>query len=230
MRTSRPHKITEPNLTDARTNQLPEDHAATVVNACTTSAIVSAFSLAPKVSFAVSLRQPRNSGKKLTTSITSSTTGTGRRPTGQGTPFIPTVLARGHRRSLASATTWHDSSAPESAMARAFRDLMHDSPLEDHEHRLINEVTLFNINIIRKTLLKDIWEEVYIVLEAVIEPATTLPQEDPLAFLAHSVFVLFPRLVMRLLPPCCKGRHASLSFSRMEVQDVLGQRDITTCA
>ena len=73
---------------------------------------------------------------------------------------------------------------------------------------------MFNVKINRKTLPSENGELIRTTLGNILSLATSLPQEDPLAFPAYAAYVLFPRLIMWSLPLGCKGKYAATSFGR----------------
>ena len=90
---------------------------------------------------------------------------------------------------------------------------MDASPFDD-DGWLLHELTNFNVNINRTTFPKEGREVVFVVLDAILDLAMSLPHDNPLAFAAYSAYVLFPRLVLRSLPPSCNGKHAAQAFER----------------
>jgi hypothetical protein len=57
-------------------------------------------------------------------------------------------------------------------------------------------------------------EVIFTTLNTILKLAMTLPHQDPLAVSAYSAFVMFPRMILRSLPPGCKGRFAAGEFAK----------------
>ncbi len=79
---------------------------------------------------------------------------------------------------------------------------------------MLNELTHHNVKVNRTSFPKESREIVFAALDAFMDLAVSLPQEDPLAFASYAAFVLFPRLIMRSLPLGCNGKHAAQAFAR----------------
>jgi len=77
---------------------------------------------------------------------------------------------------------------------------------------LMHELTRFNVKINRTSFPTESREIIFSALDDILKLAVSIPQEDPLAFSAYIAFILFPRLILRSLPPGCMGKHASLAF------------------
>jgi hypothetical protein len=71
---------------------------------------------------------------------------------------------------------------------------------------------MFNVKVNRTTFPNESRDIIFNTLDDILKLAITIPQDDPLAFASYIAFVLFPRLVLRSLPPGCKGKHAALAF------------------
>jgi hypothetical protein len=84
----------------------------------------------------------------------------------------------------------------------------------DPDDGILHELTNFNVKINRTTFPREGIEVVFSALDAILELATSIPQDNPLAFPVYSDFVFFPELVLRSLPPGCNGKHASQAFER----------------
>jgi len=148
-----------------------------------------------------------------------------RTSTRPATPFVSAMLARGGRRSLAAAAGRADSSTPGSATARAIRDLVCDSPFEYPPNWLLNERTMFNWQINKKTFPRESREKVFHALESDLELAVIAPQEDPLAFRSSSLRL---RPVPKTPPKIISSRvqrETCLSVILNDVQDFTGWRD-----
>jgi len=83
-------------------------------------------------------------------------------------------------------------------------DLMETSVFPPDDWRT-NEISMFNLKINRKTFLRENGELVRTTFDNILCLATSLPQDNPLVFPAYGAYVLFPRLILRSLPPGCKG-------------------------
>ena len=114
--------------------------------------------------------------------------------------------------SLAMTTTCQDSTTPGSATARAICEIIHASPFNASDWPP-HELTQYNVKINKTTFPKEIRELIFAALDSVPKLAVTTPQDDPLAFSADAAFILFPRLILRSLPPGCQGKYASLAFA-----------------
>jgi hypothetical protein len=73
---------------------------------------------------------------------------------------------------------------------------------------------MFNVKINRKTFPRENGELVMSTFDDILRLATSLPPYNPLSFSAYAAYVLFPRLILRSLPPGCKGKHAAVAFAR----------------
>jgi hypothetical protein len=105
-------------------------------------------------------------------------------------------------------------------------DLMEASPFEPDDwilHELIN----FNVKVNLTTFPREGREALFSALDAILELASSIPQDNPIAFLAYSAYVLFPRLVLRSLPSGGNGKHAAQAFERRSKMSIDGQtRDL----
>ncbi len=98
---------------------------------------------------------------------------------------------------------------------------MEASPFGDDDW-LLHELTNFNVKINRTAFPREGREDVFTSLDAILELAISLPQDNPQAFLAYSAYVIFPRLVLRSLPLGCNGKHASQAFERRRKMSMEG--------
>jgi hypothetical protein len=73
---------------------------------------------------------------------------------------------------------------------------------------------MFNVKVNKKTFPRESGDLVHNTMDIILGLATSLPQEDLLALPAYAGYVLFPRLILRSLPPRCKGKHAAAAFER----------------
>ena len=69
---------------------------------------------------------------------------------------------------------------------------MEASPF-DPDDWLLHVFTNFNVEINRTTFPREGREAVFAALDAILELAASIPQDNPLAFPAYSAHVLFPR-------------------------------------
>jgi hypothetical protein len=69
---------------------------------------------------------------------------------------------------------------------------------------LMHELIQFNVKINRTSFPMESRETIFSALDDILKLEITIPQEDPLAFSAFTAFILFPRLILRSLPPGCK--------------------------
>ncbi len=94
------------------------------------------------------------------------------------------------------------SSTPESAAAQALQALMFNS-VGGEEKWLMDEITLFNGPVKRRKFPKEASRLLREALDETLSLALSLHHSSPLAFNAYSLFVLFPRLLLRPLPDGC---------------------------
>ena len=73
---------------------------------------------------------------------------------------------------------------------------------------------MFNVKINRKTFPRENGELVRATFNNIMSLATSLPPDNPLTFPAYAAYVMFPRLIMRSLPPGYKGKHVAAAFER----------------
>jgi hypothetical protein len=105
---------------------------------------------------------------------------------------------------------------------------MEASPF-DPDNWFLHELTHHNVKIDMTTFPREGREAVFNALDTILELATSIPQDDPLAFAAYSAYVFFLRLVLRSLPPGCNGKqHFALAFERRsklfmdgQIEDIL---------
>jgi hypothetical protein len=57
-------------------------------------------------------------------------------------------------------------------------------------------------------------ETAFSALDSVPNLAISILQDDPLACASYSAFIMFPRIILRSLPPRCKGKHVALAFEK----------------
>jgi hypothetical protein len=73
---------------------------------------------------------------------------------------------------------------------------------------------MFNVKINRKTLRRENGELVRTTFDNILRLATSLSPDKTMAFPAYAAYVLFPRQILRSLPPGCKGKHDAATFAR----------------
>jgi hypothetical protein len=90
-------------------------------------------------------------------------------------------------------------------------DLIEESPF-DASDWLLHELTQFNVKVNRRSFPSESREAIFNALDDVFKLAITLPQDNPLSTAAYIAFILFPRMILRSLPPGCQGAHAAMAF------------------
>jgi hypothetical protein len=78
-----------------------------------------------------------------------------------------------------------------------------------------NELCMFNVKINRKIFPRGNGELLRTTFDYILCLATSLPQDNPLAFPTYAAYVFFPRLITGSLPPGCKGKHVASAFERV---------------
>ncbi len=94
------------------------------------------------------------------------------------------------------------SSTPGSAAAQALQALMLNSA-GGEEKWLMDEIALFNVPVKRRKFPKEASRLLREALDETLSLALSLHHSSPMAFIAYSLFVLFPRLLLRPLPDGC---------------------------
>ncbi len=79
---------------------------------------------------------------------------------------------------------------------------------------LLTEISGFNVPVKRRSFPKEASEILCDSLDSVLSLAVSLHKFSPLAYSAYSLFVLFPRLLLRPLPNGCKGRFADAALRK----------------
>ena len=82
------------------------------------------------------------------------------------------------------------------------------------EKWLLNEISSHNVPVKRRSIPMEASEQLRDVLDSILSFALSLHKNSPLAFFAYSLFVLFPRLLLRPLPKCCQGRFVDADLQR----------------
>ena len=83
---------------------------------------------------------------------------------------------------------------------------------EGEENWLLNEISMYNVPVKRRYFPKTASRALREALDEVISLA--LHKSSPLAFSAFAVFVLLPRLLLRLLPDGCQGSFVAAVLSK----------------
>ena len=78
----------------------------------------------------------------------------------------------------------------------------------------MDEIALFNVPVKRRKFPKEASRLLREALDETLSLALSLHHSSPLAFSAYSLFVLFPRLLLRPLPDGCQGSFAAAALSR----------------
>ena len=114
---------------------------------------------------------------------------------------------------MMSPTSIPGSSTPGSAAAEALQALMINST-GGEEKLLLDEISLYNVLIKRRSFPEEASRMLRGVLDETLSLALSLHVSSPIAFNAYSLFVLFPRLLLRPLPDGCQGSFAAAALSR----------------
>ncbi len=78
----------------------------------------------------------------------------------------------------------------------------------------MDEIFLFNVPVKRRKFPKEATRLLREALDETLSLALSLHYSSPLAVNAYSLFVLFPRLLLRPLPVGCQGSFAAAALSR----------------
>jgi hypothetical protein len=105
------------------------------------------------------------------------------------------------------------SSTSGSAAAQALNSRMLQSS-EGEENGLLHEISNFNVPVKRSCFLKEASRALRETLDETLSFALSLHKSSPLAFIASSLFVLFPRVLMRPLADGGQGSFAAASLTR----------------
>ncbi len=79
---------------------------------------------------------------------------------------------------------------------------------------LMDEISLFNVQVKRRCFPKEASNNLRKALENTLSLALSLHKNSPLSFAAYSLFVLFPRRMLRPLPDGCQGSFAAAALNR----------------
>ncbi len=79
---------------------------------------------------------------------------------------------------------------------------------EGEEKWLFSEISNFNVSVKRRAFPKEALSAQRDTLDCILSLALSLHTNSPLALSAYSLFILFPRLLLRPLPNGCQGRFA----------------------
>jgi hypothetical protein len=80
------------------------------------------------------------------------------------------------------------------------------------EKWLLNEISLFNVPVKRMAFPKEASSLLRDTLDVILSLALSLKMNPSMAFNAYSLFILFPRLLLRPVPAGCQGRFAEAAF------------------
>ena len=125
---------------------------------------------------------------------------------------------------MLSPTVNQGSFTPGSAAAQALQALMLYSE-GGEKNWLLDEIALFNVPYRRRCFPKEASRLPREALDETLSLALSLHNISPLAFIAFSLVVVFPRLLLRPLPVGCLGELRGRS-SRPEVQPVKGGKTV----
>ena len=103
---------------------------------------------------------------------------------------------------MTSPAGLHVSTTPGSDAAQALMDIMRRSP-EGEEAWLLSEISCFNVPVKRRSFPKEASLALRDALDYTLSLALSLHKNSPLALSAYSLFILFPRLLLRPLPNGC---------------------------
>jgi len=115
------------------------------------------------------------------------------------------------RELVPSPACMEGGSTPGSSAAQALQDLMTKS-MDGEEKWLLNEISLFDVPVKRKAFPKEASSLLRDTLDVILSLALTLKRNSSIAFSAYSLFILFPRLLLRPLPTRCQSRFAEAAF------------------
>jgi hypothetical protein len=90
------------------------------------------------------------------------------------------------------------------------------------EKWLLNEISSHNVPVKRRSFPKEASEQLRDVMDAILTLALSLHKNSPLAFSAYSLFVLFPRLLLRPLPNGFQRRFADAALKQRFLLYVTG--------
>jgi hypothetical protein len=90
------------------------------------------------------------------------------------------------------------SSKPGNSAAQALQDLMISST-GGEEKWLLNEILLFNVPVKRRAFPKEASSLLRDTFDVILSLALSLKRNSSMAFNAYSLFILFPRLLLKPL-------------------------------
>ena len=97
-------------------------------------------------------------------------------------------------------------------------DIMAHAP-EGKDPWLLHKISFFNVPVKRSTFPKESSISLREALNVAFSFALSLYTSSPLAFGASVLFVLFPRLILRLLLDGCQGRLATIALVPQPLPD-----------
>ena len=86
-------------------------------------------------------------------------------------------------------------------------DIMRRSP-EGEDGWLLSEISNFNVPVKRRSFPKEASSDLRDALDYTLSLALSLHMNSPMAMSAYSLFILFPRLLLRPFPNGCQCRVA----------------------
>ena len=114
---------------------------------------------------------------------------------------------------MTSPATLLGSSTPGSSATHSLKILMLHSQ-GGEEKWLLNEISTHNVPVKRRSFPREASEQVRDVLDSILSLALSLHKNYPMAFSAYSLFVIFPRMLLRPLTNGCQGRFAYAALKR----------------
>ncbi len=78
----------------------------------------------------------------------------------------------------------------------------------------MDKISLYNVPVKRRCFPKEAARLLWEALDDTLSLALSLHHSSPLAFSEYSLFVLFPRLLLRPLPDDCRGSFAAATLLR----------------
>jgi hypothetical protein len=103
------------------------------------------------------------------------------------------------------------NSTPGSSAAQALQDLFFSSTGGEAKW-LLNEISLFNVPVKRRAFPKEASSLLRDTLDVILSLALSLHMNSSMTFNAYSLFILFPRLLLKSLPAGCQGHFAEAAF------------------
>ncbi len=114
---------------------------------------------------------------------------------------------------MISPTTIQDITTPGTSAAQTLMDIMQRFP-EVEEKWLLSEISNFNVPVKWRSFPKEASSARRDALDHTLTLALSLHMSSPMAMSAFSLFILFPRLLLRPLPNGCQGRFAEAALRK----------------